>query len=355
MLRKKIVAALAASALVLSTNSAFSQDSTEAEKPKPTISGSVDAYYRYNFLNAKDVPSFNNATSFTNSQNSFELGMASVKFEHSFGKVGAVVDLGFGPRAREFSYTDDGAAAAIKQAFVTYSPSDKFTFTFGKFGTHVGYEVLDPQLNRNYSMSYMFSYGPFLHTGLKADVNVSDNFGFMLGIANPTDLTTADFEKKFFLGQLHAATSDGNISGYLNYVGGKTLDLTKTSQFDLVLTGKINDKFSLGYNGTTRTLQFDKDPKQSFWGSALYVNFDPTAAFGLTLRGEYFDDKKNGTDGAIGTSIFATTLSANFRVGGLTFIPEFRIDSAKDNFFIKNSGDLTKSSSTLLFAAVYSF
>ncbi|MEI9909799.1 MAG: hypothetical protein WDO71_09075 [Bacteroidota bacterium] len=49
----------------------------------------------------------------------------------------------------------------------------------------------------------------------------TDNISFMIGIANPTDFSTASFEKKFFLGQFHAATSDGKLSGYLNYVGGK--------------------------------------------------------------------------------------------------------------------------------------
>lgn len=356
MLRKKTVAAFAATAFsFVISDSIKAQDSTAVEKPKPTITGSVDAYYRYNFLNAKDIPATNNFTSFTNSQNSFEIGMASVKIDHSFGKVGAVLDLGFGQRAKEFSYNDDGIAAAVKQAFVTFAPSDKVKFTLGKFGTHVGYELLDPQLNRNYSMSYMFSYGPFFHTGLKTDITLSDNFSFMLGVANPTDYTTASFEKKFFLGQLHGATSNGKLSAYLNYVGGKTMAEDKTSQFDLVVTGKVSDKFNLGFNGTSRTLQHDKDPKQSFWGSALYLNFDPTAVFGLTLRGEYFDDTDNGTDGYIGTAIFATTLSANVRVGGLTIIPEFRLDNAKDNFFTKNSGDLTKSSGTFLLAAVYSF
>ena len=44
--------------------------------PATTFSGSLDLYYRYNFANA---PSFNNNyTSFTNSQNSFELGMATI-------------------------------------------------------------------------------------------------------------------------------------------------------------------------------------------------------------------------------------------------------------------------------------
>jgi hypothetical protein len=362
MLRKKIVAAMAAPALLFAlSQSAKAQDST-AEKPKPTITGSVDVYYRFNFLNTKDQLDgngnrtfYNNPTSFTNSHNSFELGMASVKIEHSIGKVGGVLDLGFGTRAKEFSYNDEGIAQAVKQAYVTYSPSDKVKFTMGKFGTHVGYELLDPQLNRNYSMSYMFSYGPFFHTGLKIDVAPTDNISFMVGVANPTDYTSASFEKKYLLAQFHAATSDGALSGYLNYAGGKNLDKVKSNQIDLVLTGKVSDQFSLGYNGTTRMLRHDKDPKQSFWGSALYLNYDPTSTFGLTLRGELFDDKKDGTDGYIGTSVFAATLSGNIKVAGLTVIPELRFDNAKDDFFLKNSGDLTKSSGSFLLAAIYSF
>ena len=370
MLRKKFVAASAAYALVFFlSNTAVAQDSTKAPEKTTNITGSVDVYYRYNFLNAKDQGAFNNLTSFTNSQNSFELGMASLKVEHSFGKVSGVLDLGVGKRAEEFSYNDrtfsiddngdvvssPNLLAIVKQAYVTFAPSDKFKFTFGKFGTHVGYELLDPQLNRNYSMSYMFSYGPFFHTGLKIDVTPIDNISFMLGVVNPTDMSTASFEKKFFIGQFHAASSNGNISGYLNYAGGKNLAKVASSQFDLVLTGKISDKFSLGYNGTSRSLKYDNLPKQSFWGSALYVNFDPMSSFGLTLRGELFDDKKNGTDGYIGTSVFATTLSANVKIGGLTIIPEVRLDSAKDPLFVKNSGQPTKSSASAILAAVFSF
>ncbi len=51
----------------------FSQDTDSAKQtsPAPTITGSIDAYYRYNFNNPKSGAT-NNLTSFTNSQNSFE-------------------------------------------------------------------------------------------------------------------------------------------------------------------------------------------------------------------------------------------------------------------------------------------
>src|SRR5687767_9623866 len=182
------------------------QDSTK--KSALSITGSVDAYYRYNFQNVKDTPyaTTNNYASFTNSQNSFELGMASVKAEYTTGKVTGVVDLGFGRRADEFSYNDKNSflGTAIKQAYVSLAASDKLKFTMGKWATHVGYELVDAYLNRNYSMSYMFSFGPFFHTGLKAEYTAG-NFGFMLGVANPTDNVTASFSKKMIIGQVSAA------------------------------------------------------------------------------------------------------------------------------------------------------
>lgn len=354
MLRKISISLLGILCLAKSN----AQDSTTAPGPRPTITGSVDVYYRFNFANAKSVQKTNNLTSFTNSQNSFELGMASVKVSHSIGKVGGVLDLGFGSRAKEFAYNETGIAQSVKQAYVTFAPSSKITFTMGRFATHVGYELLDPQLNRNYSMDYMFSYGPFSHTGLKADVALSGTAGFMLGVANPTDFLSASFQNKFFIGQFHAATKNGKLTGYLNYVGGKDTSKTGQSQFDLVLTGKLTDKFSIGYNGTVKTVKLG--PKltldrssHSWWGSALYFNIDPTPKLGFTLRGEYFDDKK--AVAGLGSSFFDATLSANIKEGNFIIIPELRLDSAKDPYFYKNSGELTKSTGTFLLAAIYSF
>jgi len=79
---------------------------------------------------------------------------------------------------------------------------------------------------------------------------------------------------------------------------------------------------------------------------------------GLTLRGEIFDDKENGTLGYIGTSIFAATLSANIKVDNLTIIPEFRLDSAKDPYFFKNSdtdAPSSKGTGSFILAATYHF
>jgi hypothetical protein len=92
---------------------------------------------------------------------------------------------------------------------------------------------------------------------------------------------------------------------------------------------------------------------KSWWGSALYFNYDPESTFGITLRGEYFSDKKNVL--GFNTRIFDLTLSPNFKVGNLTIIPELRLDAAKDEIFLKNSNTGAKSTVTGLLAATYNF
>lgn len=323
---------------------------------------SVDAYYRYDFNDAKNLPSgaqvTNNLTSFTNSKNSFELGMASIKADHSFGKVAATTDLGFGRRAAEFSYTDGtgfpvgsgngvSTLASVKQLYLTYAPFSKVKFTLGKWATHVGWELVDAYANRNYSMSYGFSYGPFFHTGLKADISLGGKTALMVGVANPTDYSTTTSSTKVAIAQISTATKNDKLKAYLNYQGG-----TGLSQFDLVLNGTISSKFNIAYDGTIKTVKVGTDNK-SWSSNALYLNYDPTNKFGLTLRGEYFDDTK--AVAGLKTSIFQATLSGNIKIDNLTIIPEVRLDNAKDNTFFKSEGTGSKSAANFILAAVYKF
>lgn len=350
-----------ATATVLFFFASNAQDSTKSL----TVSGSIDAYYRYNFAGQQ-----NNYTSFTNSQSSFELGMASLRADATAlsGKVGATVDLGFGRRAEEFSYNDGAATsgkngfltlAAIKQAYVTFAPSSKVKFTAGKFATHVGYELLDAPLNRNYSMSYMFTNGPFFHTGLKADITAGP-IGFMLGLTNYTDQSTATTTTNNFIAQVSGATKNGKLKVYLNYsgfggskTGSNPSGLKSLNQFDAVILGTISSKFNIGYNGTVQSRKPVTGSSGSWIGNALYLNFDPTDKVGITLRSELISDSK--TIYFATKSIFANTISVNAKVGPLTIIPELRFESAQSNFYLKNDGSGTKSTVSALVAAVYKF
>lgn len=360
MLRKISLAALSVLFFFISS----AQDTTKTL----SFSGSVDAYYRYNFAGK-----LNNYTSFTNSQSSFELGMASVKADATAlsGKVGATIDLGFGRRAEEFSYNDGEAGkgkngyitlAAVKQAFITYTPVKNLKFTAGKFATHVGYELVDAPLNRNYSMSYMFTNGPFFHTGLKADITAGP-VAFMVGITNYTDQSTATTTTKNFIAQFSGGTKNGKLKFFLNYSGFGGSDagdnpsgLKSLNQVDLVVTGIVSPKFNIGYNGTVQSrkqISGSTNPDGSWVGNALYLNFDPTEKIGLTLRSEYITDDKTVYFGT--KNIFANTLSLDAKVGPLTIIPELRFENAQSSIFLKNDDTGTKSTATALLAVVYKF
>ena len=338
----------------------YAQDSATAKPPAPTLSGYVDVYYRYSLNNPKkESETFNNYTSFTNSHNSFELNMVSLKLEHSIKKVGVVADVGFGNRAEEFSYNDENTRFIVKQAYLTYTPWNNVKFTAGSWATHVGYELVDP-VNRNYSMSYLFSKGPFFHTGLKAEATKGKS-NFMLGVANPSDLKSASFGAKFLIAQ-YGFVGSNNFKAYINYQGGKYNDV-KLNQFDLVVTTQLSDKFNVGLNSSVLTTTPKVDGKfgkgDSWWGTAIYLNADPVSWLGLTLRSEYFSDKKRLTDifgiANNGGKVIATTLSANFKIDNLAIIPEIRFDNASEEIFMKHSGATFKNAATALVAAVYKF
>ena len=150
--------------------------------PFLTISGAADIYYRYDLARTAS----NDLTSFTHSHNQFQLGMAEIKLEHNTGRVGMVADLAFGPREQEYAYPDKGIVQAIKQLYISYSPTTWLRIAGGTWATHLCYESPDAAANRNYSMSYLFSNDPFSHTGIKTEITIGKN-GFMIGIANPSN------------------------------------------------------------------------------------------------------------------------------------------------------------------------
>jgi hypothetical protein len=349
--------------MILSTSTAQTPTS-EKPAPKILVSGYADVYYRYNFDNAASTVNKNNYTSFTNSQNSFELGMASVKLEHNTGKIGLVADLGFGKRAEEFSYNDANTRAAIKQLFISYSITDKLKLTAGTWATHVGYEMVDPYLNRNYSMSYMFSYGPFSHTGIKAEYLVGKH-SFMLGLANPTDYHSANFSAKYLIGQYAVSLMDDKLKFYINYQGGKPHDSAIVNQIDFVASATLSSKFTLGFNATQSMYQVStlarKGPNNDWRGEAIYLNYDPTPTLGLSLRSEVFIDKKVLTPlfasvPSGGGNIFANTLSANIKIDkSLTIIPELRYERGSEAIFVGKDGNSIKNTASFLVAAIYRF
>ena len=355
--------------------SALAQEEETSWTDGFSLSGSIDAYFRQNITTLNKVTDEGYpapGSSFAN-RPGFALGMANAVLSYEKGSVGAVADLVYGPRGEEAVFNSMGNSSIVNQLYVYWNVSDKVTLTFGNWNTFLGYEVISPAANFNYSTSYMFSYGPFSHSGLKADFALDDNWSAMLAIMNPTDFTEFNPVGGYtFGGQLGYSTDSG--STFLNLLyGDQDGDYTdqgmgegvgSTFQVDITTGYDLSDSFYLGLNTTYNSTAVDGADSFGFYGVALYAQAALSDSFSLGLRPEYFSEFEGGA-GAIGgydaegdANVFAVTLSGNAKVGPLTIIPEFRLDSASEDVFLDSydgTPTFTGSLGSFLLAAVYSF
>ncbi|MGO4770176.1 outer membrane beta-barrel protein [Flavobacterium sp. W22_SRS_FK3] len=340
---KKVLCILS---LALTTSFAFAQDDAPETTPLE-ISGSGDVYYKYDFAKVSNIP-----TSFATDQNSVSLGMLDIALKKTIKNVSFVGELSFGPRGQYQSIPNgDGAAANeensfhIQNLYATYAFTDKFNMTAGYMGTFIGYEVISPVANFHYSTSYLFSYGPFQNAGVKANYAITEKFGAMVGVFNDSwNYYNADPVKGLNAvgGQLSFVTD--KASAYLNFMDGSV----SGTIVDLTATFQLTDKFKLGLNAA----DFSNEGDVGYSGAALYPSYAISDAFALGLRGEYFKFKEGSGD----TGVTAFTLSGNYKINGLTIIPEFRLDSNSDEvLFVDSDLAPAKSASQVLIALVYGF
>ncbi|MDC1259177.1 porin [Flavobacteriaceae bacterium] len=306
----------------------------QEDAPKLSISGTVDAYYQ-TYLTASDDVSGSFGTSFAD-EAGFALGMANLVLSYEGEKTGVVADLVYGPRG-------DSAAGGynLNQLYAYWNVSETTTLTAGRFNTYLGYEVISPAGNFNYSTSYLFSSGPFSHVGLKADFALGEDFSLMLAVMNPTDTnnnTTGDYGFGAQLGYsgqyLNLYYDNDSVLGFeIDYTGG----------FDL------SDSFFLGINGA-----YQVSDDAGFYGAALYPQLTTSDSFSIGLRGELFGLHAKDVDDL--PSVFATTLTGSYTVENLTIKPEVRLDSwSNDEPYVDADGVAAKGLAAFTVAAIYSF
>lgn len=357
------------------------------------ISGSIDTYFHTTFGRTNDYTDGASApaTAFADLKG-FGLGMANVVASYSHGAVGFTADLAFGPRGRAAAFTSP--QGIINQMYAFYKMSEKVTLKLGQFNTFLGYEVISPASNFHYSTSYMFSYGPFSHTGLSADIDLGHGLNAKIAVMNPSDLVEFNPVDTYTLGvQLGHSNSDGGV--WLNFLygdqdgnlrpeddpyvrddNGAPIGLASSSgalfQADLTAGWNLSEKYYLGLNTSWQSVgagesfseegelrDFDAEAA-SFFGVALYPRVSLSTSSDLGLRAEYLAV----THGHLGIfpvdhrgrgSVMEYTLSGNYTVANLVIIPELRVDMASDDSFRDANGKPTSSLPSFNLAAVYKF
>lgn len=330
-MKKLVFTLLLASSLIVTAQE-------KEDKGTFTLSGTVDVYGTTNFTKDPGTPGILIAN--PGNANAFGLGFANTVFAYEKGKAGVVADIAFGPKA-----DDANLAGAINQLYAYYNVSDKVTVTAGQFNTFLGYEVISPAANFNYTVSYLFNAGPFSHTGVKLDYAASDDLSFMLAVTNAHALTSADGN---FADATQLGAQVGYKGQYLNFITGAVDAGSAKDWIFLDYTGgfDLSDSFYVGINAAYANSSEDN---AGYQGVALYLQNTFSDTFALGFRPEFFTQT-----GAVDQNVSAFTLTANTTLtDNLKLITDLRFDSSDDMIIEAFPGK--DSTSTLTIAAVYSF
>lgn len=349
MKKKLLLLVLAASGFALTSKA---QDTIKTTQDAPLVLfGSVDTYYKDDFSGHGNIP-----TSFASDNNSASIGMVDLGLKKSVGNASFVGELSFGPRNDQSVPT---SGYHIQNLYVSYNLTSKLNATAGYMSTFIGYEVISPAGNFNYSTSYLFTNGPFQNAGLKLTYTFSDKVSLMAGIFNDEwNAYTSQHDVSTFGAQLMLIPVK-NWTVYLNTAVGPT----SGSIFDLTTNYQITSAFKLGLNAATFTpSHYGFGPvTYGYSGVALYPQLAVSKVVTLGLREEYFSTSSKGGSLAgpmPGGNVFASTFSANIKSGPFTLIPEIRVDNVNSktySTFTDSNGAPTTSAAQFVLAAVYAF
>lgn len=296
------------------------------------LTGSVDVYFRNNFSAPNDEDQISPPTAFAENAG-FSLGMVNIVASHKGKAVGFVGDLVFGPRGEVAS------SSVVNQIFVYWNVTDKLKLTFGKFNTYIGYELISPLDNFNYSTSYLFSNGPFSHTGLKVEYNLNKDWSFLAAVMNQAD---SDFNTN---GRYAAGIEIGYKKQYLNFLyenDNLGFEIDYTGGFD------ITPKSYLGINAS-----YDTNDGTGFYGVALYPQYTFNEKLAIGLRSEYFETFNDAV--VDDPNVLAFTLTGTIKIEKLFLKPELRLDDWSENVFVDTNLNPTDTLSSFLLAAIYEF
>lgn len=296
----------------------------------------------------------------------FALAFAGADIAYSGEKFGATLSLRFGPGVKRFYAADEGPMGTdyITQAYATWKPLSRLTLDFGQFYTIYGAEVAESWRNVNYSRGGLYyAMQPFWHTGLRANVAITDKFALNALIVNAVN-TNFENNKSPSLGIQALITPSDKFFMALGYLGPMnpraggeegTAFANFENFFDLVATVTVGD-FKLVANADYNLYRVKgvKD-KENWWGISLAPAYSFTNWFGAALRYEYLSDsantwgmtKKGQTtpDGMGGlapvlankAALQTITATLDFKPipnsTALVLRPEFRYEIAGDEYF----------------------
>lgn len=337
---------------------------TPPAPPAVTYSGALDLYYGYNF----NKPKITNGVASTGpgqrnfdyKDNLFSLGLAELsisKATTTTSRFGFTIKLAYGPTEDLLTSSGDVDNKNVLQAYGTYLVpfgTKDITLDAGKFVTEMGYEVIEPGLNANYSRGLLFQYFiPYYHAGVRAAVPLTNTVTGNLYVYNGWNNVSTDSNpnKAYGLGLTYgpnantSVTFNGLTSREPAGVGDHektTLEVIGTQTFTSAFSGALDVNYDFGKTGVSAT----SDSKWSSYGVAGYLKYGFKSGSYVALRGEYAKDKDGFLFGT-GTDTHASEVTLTYSWQSALFPNsevrfEYRHDDSNANLFLGNGTGETK-------------
>jgi hypothetical protein len=275
---------------------------------KLTLEALVDSYYMFNFTNNENTlngPS--TVRQFDVMSNSFTLNYAKVGLGLSAENIAFRLDLGYGATGAIINGASFGASTSdptmpgieaalygnafiVQQAFASLTiPGAPLTIDFGKFVTTAGAEVIEASKNWMYSRSMLFFTIPLLHTGVRANVKVSDQLSLQASVVNGINSDPdPNGEKTFGVSATITPMPSTSIvaTGYFGKEGPNGSETDWRVIADLVASHTLSDTAGLNLN-----VDYIKLGEANTIGAAAMARFVLNPNLVLAARGEFISDK----------------------------------------------------------------
>jgi Putative beta-barrel porin-2, OmpL-like. bbp2 len=304
-----------------------------------TLSGEIDGYYAFNFNQPAELGSITAPSGFGGNtlrffdQNTQQFSLNAVELvadkapdatSGGFGRAGFHVSTIYGQAAETINGNfnastppfnpTDASNIALKEAYIDYiAPIGKgLTFTFGKFVTPAGAEVIESNANWNYSRSILFYYAiPFQHFGINAKYAFNSKWsvtGYLVNNWNDTQ----QFNTGKTYGVSLAWTPTAKWSVTENYLAGPQDDVALYGALgkpnnnwreleDATIAFTPNAKWAFQVNGDYdfgdklspaeyALLGITSSPAVNWWGVAGYAKYTLNSKSYAAVRYEYFSD-----------------------------------------------------------------
>ncbi len=182
------------------------------------------------------------------------------------------------------------------QAYLPELGGEGTTVKVGRFATHCEYEVFQGVDRPFVSMSYLFQYNPFTHTGVWAVTQLNDTWSVGNGLVLGNDNFIDPANRATYLGQIKWAPKDGKTTAMFNVVvTNPQFDAKEAFAFynvyNFQLTHKFSDKLNYVLDAAYSHVQGVPDIGNTNWyGAANYLFYAHNDKLTSILRAEVFED-----------------------------------------------------------------